>query len=426
MKIQSITNYANYANYQNLKQQNSSKVSQSEVFKDYASVYSKGISPLYFGSVVPIRTSFAKEIAEQPKVLANIINKFFKSEGTISGIDINWSKQDLKKAKAINIVASGSSKNAGEMARSFIEKVADIPVNIMSASEFITSKPKLNKNDIMVFISQSGNTADTLNALKYSKQQGLKTIAVTNNSDSKIHKAADVSLDMEAGVENAVAATKTVTSSIVNLWGIGMKIGEIKGSFNPILAKSLAYIDAMKKLPAQISSMLKSSESVNRLADKVAERENFYFLAKEPNLGAVNEGALKLTETTQKRIIPGSSGEFMHGLFTSMKPDDVYLQIATGKKESSAYNLALENFVEIVKKRNIKTPVLMKNQTNKEVEHIIKDADFINIPDTREEFSPLLSTIRFQQLTERITKKLGINPDNGGGVLTKYRENLSM
>lgn len=388
------------------------------------SMYSKGMSQLCFGAVVPIRTSFAKEIAEQPKVLKNIFDGFFKESGKISGININLTKNELEKATAINIVASGSSKNAGEMAKSFMEETVQLPVNIMSASEFITSKPKLNKNDIMVFVSQSGNTADTLDALNYSKSKGLKSIAITNNTDSKIHKAADFAIDMQAGIENAVAATKTVTSSVANLWGIGMKLGEIKGTFSVLSENGAKYVEELKQLPNKIESMIKDTANINRIAEDAASRDNFYLLAKEPNLGAVNEGALKLTETTQKRVIPGSSSEFMHGLFTSIKPFDVYLQVASGK--GKAYDLSVENFAEIVKKRNSQNPILMKSETNKLVEKQLPNAEFIDIPDTLDEFTPLLATVRFQQFTNAITKRLGINPDNGGGVLTKYRQNLSM
>lgn len=387
---------------------------------NFNSIYSKGMSGLTFGAVVPVKTSFAKEIAEQPKVLKNIIDKFTKAPGKISGIDINLTKKEIQRATAINIVASGSSKNSGEMAKSFMEEVTGLPVNIISASEFITTKPKLNQNDLMVFISQSGNTADTLNALEYSKDLGLKTIAVTNDSKSKIHKAADFALNMEAGIENAVAATKTVTSSVVNLWGIGMKLGEIKGSFSPKSDAGKEYISALKKLPAQIEQMLQNKFVINKVANENAHKENFYFLAKEPNLGAVNEGALKLTETTHKRVIAGSSGEFMHGLFTSIQPNDVLVEVATG----NGAGLAVDNFLEIIKKRNVKNAVLMKNEKIETLS--AQGLDFINIPDTKSEFMPIFTTIRFQQLTEAITKKLGINPDNGGGVLTKFRQNLSM
>lgn len=415
MQVQPISRFALYQSGLNTPE---TKQTQDAVEVKYTSIYSKGMSSLTFGSVVPIKTAFAKEIADQPKVLKNIIDKFFKESGKISGIEINWSKADIAKASAINIVASGSSKNAGEMAKSFMEKVVKVPVNIMSASEFITSKPVLNKNDIMVFISQSGNTADTFDALKYSQSKGLKTIAITNNTDSKIHKAADVAVDMEAGVENAVAATKTVTSSVVNLYGVALKLGEIKNSIG-----ERNYLSEMKALPEKIQRMIDDTSAVDKIASKIANNKNFYFLAKEPNLGAVNEGALKLTETTQKRIISGSSSEYMHGLFTSIQPEDVFLEVAP---DGNSHKLAVENFMEIVKKRNVQNPILIKTETNKNLSETLQNVDFIDIPETNEEFTPLLTTIRFQQLTNAITKKLGINPDNGGGVLTKYRANLSM
>jgi glucosamine 6-phosphate synthetase-like amidotransferase/phosphosugar isomerase protein len=109
-----------------------------------------------------------------------------------------------------------------------------------------------------------------------------------------------------------------------------------------------------------------------------------------------------------------------------MKPNDVFFEVATGKKDSDMYKLAVENFQEIVKKRQPSNAILIKEANNKSVEQELNGVDFIDIPETSKEFSPLFSTIRFQQLTNSITKKLGIDPDNGGGVLTKFRQSLSM
>ena len=420
MKVNAIQNYSISNNLKSNLSNNGIKNSTNMSTPERLSL--NDISSVYFRGMAPVKTSFEKEIEEQPAVLRNLIDGFFEEENTISGIDIDLTKEDLDKTTAINIVASGSSKNSGEMAKTFIEKATQIPVNIMSASEFITNPPKLNKNDLMVFVSQSGNTADTLDALNYSKEKGLKTIAVTNNSGSKIDRGADYAMDVKAGKENAVAATKTVTTSVVSLWGLAMKLGEIKETFSPDSENS--YVQNLKALPDKIESMINDKKDVNAVAKKVAKNDNFYFLAKEPNLGAVNEGALKLTETTTKRIISGSSSEFMHGLFTSIKPNDVFLEVVTGNTKSA--DLAKQNFEEIVTKRKPKTAVLIKNYDDTDSVNKYPYADFINVPNTSEEFYPLLNTVRFQQLTNGITKELKIDPDNGGGILTKYRKTLSM
>jgi len=419
MNIQAIQNYSlkNYSKIQSLHgcqtKYNVSKPQEMALNE---------INSVYFRGQAPIKTSFEKEIEEQPAVLRNLIDGFFEKDNTISGIDLNLTKEDLDKTTAINIVASGSSKNSGEMAKSFIEKATNIPVNIMCASEFITNPPKLNKNDIMVFVSQSGNTADTLDALNYSKEKGLKTIALTNKPGSKIDRGAESSMYVQAGQENAVAATKSVTTSVVSLWGLAMKMGEIKGTFSPDSENN--YVQQLKALPDKVENMINDKKDINSIAKKVAKNSNYYFLAKEPNLGAVNEGALKLTETTTKRVLSASSSEFMHGMFSSIKPDDVFLEIVTGNTKSA--ELAKQNYGEIVAKRQPKTSIMIKNYDDTKVENDYPNANFINVPTTAEEFYPLLNTVRFQQLTNAMTKELKIDPDNGGGFLTKYRDTLSM
>ncbi|MBQ6516401.1 SIS domain-containing protein [bacterium] len=420
MNIQAIQNY-NVKNYSGLQSLPNNKTINKNVSRPQGMALSD-ISSVYFRGMAPVKTSFETEIEAQPKVLRNLIDGFFEEDNTITGIDLNLTKEDLDKARAINIVASGSSKNAGEMAKSFMEKATNIPVNILCASEIITNPPKLNKNDIMIFVSQSGNTADTYDALAYSKEKGLKTIAVTNKPGSRIHEDADSAMYIQAGQENAVAATKSVTTSIVSLWGLGMKMGEIKGTFSPNSENT--YVQQLKALPDKVESIINDKKDVNAIAKKVAKNENFYFLAKDPNIGAVSEGALKLTETTAKRVLSASSSEFMHGMFSSIKPDDVFLEIVTG--DTKASDLAKENYGEIVAKRKPRTSVMIKNYDDKKVENDYPNANFINVPTTAEEFYPLLNTVRFQQLTNAITKELKIDPDNGGGFLTKYRGSLTL
>lgn len=420
MQVSAI-NKINTLNYYNqVRAKNDKIILKKDEKLNYVSIYEKNIMQMPFRGAL---SSFSREIAEQPSVLGRIIDSFFKNADKISNINISISKNDLLKASAINIIASGSSKNSGEMAKSFMEKITDMPVNIFSASEFMTSNPKFNKNDIMIFVSQSGNTADTFEALLYAKENGNKTIALTNKKDSKISNNADYSLDMQAGVENAVAATKTVTSSILNLWGIGMKLGEIKGTFS---LKDSEIVEELKSIPSKIEAIIKDKYSIHKIANKYANVENIYILTKDPNIGAANEGALKLTETTQKRVISGSSSEFMHGLFTSIKPDDLLIEIATDNISRKNYQLAKENFLEIISKQKVKNAVLFVNKENKEVLEEVKNVDFVTIPETMPEFAPLLNTIRLQQLTEGLTTALKINPDNGGGVLTKFRSNLTM
>ncbi len=421
MKVQSITNYQ--FNLKNYNKSNLNENPEQKLENNIISIYNKGINPIVFRSLANVTTSFSKEIAEQPEVIRNLLNKFFANPNKITNIPINFTEKMLNKMTApfdVHIVASGSSKNAGEMAKKFIERIIGSPVNIHSASEFMTTAPKINHQDLMIFVSQSGNTADTFEALNYAKKNNITSIALTNNENSKIAKGADFSVNIGVGEEKAVAATKTVTGTIVNLWGIALRVAEL---INPKSFNKTDFVRELNRLPDLIEKMINDKKAVEAIAEKHANVENIYILAKEPNLGAANEGALKLTETTQKRVISGSSSEFMHGLFTSMKENDLYVQIATGHNTDKTALMSKENFNEIVNKRNLTKTVMIKTEGMKDEANA---GDYITVPNTLSDFTPLLNTIRLQQLTEAFTTKLKINPDNGGGVLTKFRDNLTM
>lgn len=392
------------------------------------SVYSKGLHNLTFGAnIQKLGTNFSKEIAEQSSVLQKLIDKYFLNPGTVN-LDLNISKEALNNIKRIRIFASGSSKNAAEMAQDFIENTTDIPVFVESASEFMSNRRILNsKEDLAIFVSQSGSTADTLAALNIAKGRRVNTIALTNNPNSVISKKADSNVTLDAGEEKAVAATKTVTSSIFNLMAIGLKLGEIKGTLKSSDIDKL--VPNFRLIPGKINDMLEDTLVVKRAAKIIANSDNLYYYAKNNNLGAVKEGALKLTETTGKRVIADSSSEALHGTFASIKPEDPMIQVITGEYGQNSYKMSVDNFKEIIKKRNVQNPIAIKIKSNNTLNEVLgKDIDpiFIDIPATKEEYTPILSTVRFQQITDEVTKILGINPDNGGGFLTKFRQNISM
>lgn len=392
------------------------------------SVYAQGMGNIAFGgNIIPaVKTSFEKEIAEQPQVLKNLINKFFTKAGSIN-MDLKLSPEEVANIRRISIIASGSSKHAAEMAQNVIEKFTQTPVTIESASEFMgKSHPYNSKEDLTIFVSQSGMTADTLKALSQMHDKNIKTIAITNNSKSTIANTADSHISIDAGEENAVAATKTVTSSILSLMCLGLKLGELKHTITP--EEISANQKQISLIPEKISEILKDTSDVKKAAKIIADADNIYYYAKGSNTGTAKEGALKLIETTGKRTIADSSSEALHGTFASIKPENPVLEIVVGDKNSDTCKLSLENINEMIKKRNIQNPIIMKTYSN---EAKLQNADTINptyigLPEVEEMYSPILTTIRMQQITNEVTKILNINPDNGGNFLTKYRGNMSM
>lgn len=391
-----------------------------------SNIYPKGLSVIHFGHSIgkSAITNFEKEIAEQPKVIENLIKKYFSKPNTIN-MDLNVTKQELQKIKRIHIYASGSSKNASEMARNFIERITEIPTIVKSSSEAMCElQPFYSGEDLAIFVSQSGETADTLSVLNNASISRVPTIAITNNSESTIAKKAGSHVYLDAGEEKAVAATKTVTSSIFNLMVIGMKLGEIKGTLDKTEINNLPR--QIANIPYSIRFMLREDEDVKKAAEKIAEAENIYYYAKGSSVGAAKEGALKLTETTGKRVIADASGEALHGTFASIKPENVVLQII----DFDTKEISKPNIEEIIRKRAVMSPIIMQNIGEDRTLNIegIKPTyiEFPYIRGINDITTPLFTTIKFQQITNEVTKILGINPDNGGGFLTKFRQNINM
>lgn len=394
-----------------------------ETIEPELSIYSKGGSNIAFtGLFSPkklahIPTNFEKELSEQPMVLRTLYKKFFSKTGTVN-LDLKLSPEAAANLKRICIIASGSSRNAAKMAQGYLEQVTGIPVYVSEASEFLLKgedylKPK---EDLAVFVSQSGQTADTYMSFLDIKDSGVPTISLTNKVDSKLAKATDVHICIDAGDESAVAATKTVTSSIFSLYALGLKLRELKGGFiDHRVDELMMLVNAAREAVSDLSNVKKAAEII-------AKADNVYIYSKGSGVGAAEEGALKLTETTKKRVIPGASGEALHGMFASIKAEDPVINIVTDYYKSTPYSMSVNNMDEIVSKRQVKNPIVIGTIDPSDKK---KSYTYIDIPNNvNKHFRPLLATIRLQQLTNEVAKLLKINPDDGSGFLTKYRVNM--
>lgn len=374
-----------------------------------ANAYSAQISQISFSAA--LKTNYIKEILEQPKVINNLLDKYFSKPGQVSNMDLGLTKKELKSMSGIKIIASGSSKNVAEMTRDFIEGVTKIPVDVYYASEFAHKNAVVNKNDLAIFISQSGETADTFAALKKVNELGLKSIALTNTPGSKIHENASASVEVGAGKELAVAATKSVTAQLINLYTIGLKLAQIKGTVSPGEINSFAQ--ELKTIPTGLEKMLKENKSVKTIAQNLVDEKNMHILGRGANHGSAMEGALKLRETTYSNPTPSASGEFLHGYIASVDETTPVIQVIQGNKGNENYDLTYGNLKEIIKKRTPAKVVIIKNQANKELEAepLFKNAQFMNIPTISESFSPVYVVSRFQMLANELTKLQGKNPD---------------
>ena len=251
-----------------------------------------------------------KEIYEQPKSIRETIGSRLSDNGkcTIEGID--FSKEYLESLKRIYIVACGTAMHAGLAIKPIFEKLCHIPTEVDIASEFRYRDPLIDEKSLVIFITQSGETADTIAALKLSKEKGAKTIAISNVIGSSITRDADYTIYTHAGPEIAVASTKAYTSQVTLLSILAIY-------FSQILGNSDKNIENLKsdilKLPSQVEETLKCADKIKEYAKKVYNEHDMFFLGRGIDYSSAQEASLKLKEISYIHSGAYAAGELKHG-----------------------------------------------------------------------------------------------------------------
>lgn len=340
-----------------------------------------------------------KEIYEQPNSIRETIGSKL-SENKIAFNDFEVSKDFLENINRIYIVACGTAMNAGLATKSTFEKLCKIPTEVDIASEFRYRDPLIDKNTLCIFISQSGETADTIAALKLSKDKGAKTIAVANVIGSSITRESDYCIYTHAGLEIAVASTKAYTSQVVLLNILALYFAEVLDRV------PLSEIDAIKKelleLPKKAELALKNVAEVKDFANTVYKETDMFFLGRGLDYYVASEGSLKLKEISYIHSESYAAGELKHGPIALIENNVTVVGIITNP------NLApktISNMQEVIT-RGAKTLVI----TNQKID----ESQFfkvINIPETSTCLSPILSIIPLQLLSYYISKEKGLDVD---------------
>ena len=340
-----------------------------------------------------------KEIYEQPNSIRETIGSKL-SENKISFNDFEVSKDFLETINRIYIVACGTAMNAGLATKATFEKLCKIPTEVDIASEFRYRDPLIDKNTLCIFISQSGETADTIAALKLSKDKGAKTIAVANVIGSSITRESDYCIYTHAGPEIAVASTKAYTSQVVLLNILALYFAEVLDRV------PLSEIDAIKKelleLPKKAELALKNVAEVKDFANTVYKETDMFFLGRGLDYYVASEGSLKLKEISYIHSESYAAGELKHGPIALIENNVTVVGIITNP------NLApktISNMQEVIT-RGAKTLVI----TNQKISNT--NIDFvINIPETNCLISPILSVVPLQLLSYYISKNKGLDVD---------------
>ena len=339
-----------------------------------------------------------KEIHEQSKSIRETIGSRISENGASSIPDLEITKEYLKSVNKIFIIACGTAMHAGYVAKTLIETLCEIPVEVEAASEFRYRNPIVNDKTLCLFISQSGETADTIAALKLARSKGAKTVAVSNVIGSSISREADYTLYTHAGPEIAVASTKAYTAQIVLLAIIAIHFAEI-------LEINEEKVQELKKdillLPSQIEEVLENTNDIKTFAQRVYKEEDMFFIGRGVDYAVALEGSLKLKEISYIHSEAYPSGELKHGPIALIENDVTVISILTDRMLAEK---AISNIQEVVT-RGAKTFIV----TNQELNHSFDTV--INIPKTNVLISPILSVIPLQLLAYYISKEKGLDVD---------------
>ncbi|WP_413533377.1 glutamine--fructose-6-phosphate transaminase (isomerizing) [Empedobacter brevis] len=345
-----------------------------------------------------------KEINEQPRSIRDTMRgRLLVDEGVIKMAGI-WDHQEkFLNAKRIIIVACGTSYHAGLVAEYMIEDFARIPVEVEYASEFRYRNPIINKHDVVIAISQSGETADTLAALKLAKEAGAFIFGINNVVGSSIARITDAGAYTHAGPEIGVASTKAFTAQLTVLALIALKLGKHNGELST--EKFNLLTRELERIPELVQQILDNCEGViDQIAEKYKDNKNAIYLGRGYNYPSALEGALKLKEISYIHAEGYPAAEMKHGPIALLDENMPVIVIATKK---GYYEKVVSNIQEI-KSRSAKV-IAIVNEGDEQVTAMADD--YVVIPETAEEFSPILTAIPLQLLSYWIAVKLGKNVD---------------
>ena len=341
-----------------------------------------------------------KEIFEQPTSIRETIGSRFRLGEKCSFDDIDISKEYLSTINKIYFVACGTAMHAGLVGKNLIETLCRIPTEVDIASEFRYRDPIIDEHTLCIYISQSGETADTIAALKLAKSKGAKTLAVSNVIGSSITREADYSIYTHAGPEIAVASTKAYTSQVALVAILAMYFAEILGT-----AKN-EDIEKLKSdlidLPSKIEQILDNTEVIENFAKKIYTEKDMFFLGRGNDYNVALEGSLKLKEISYIHSEAYAAGELKHGPIALIENGITVIGILTNPK---LVEKSISNIQEVIT-RGAKT-LIITNQ-------ILPNSHFdyvINIPETNPLISPILSVIPMQLLSYYISKFKGLDVD---------------
>lgn len=344
-----------------------------------------------------------KEIHEQPDVIRkNLSGKLISPDKPIVLEEVKFSKEYLKNLKRIQVIACGTSLHAAMVGKYILEEYADIPVDVEASSEYIYRHTVTDENTLVIGVSQSGETADTITAIRQAKSKGSHILIITNRADSTMARDADSLLCVDAGIEVSVAATKSYTAQLMSFYLLMLYIAENKNKIEPKKTKEIK--EQMLQLPQKLEELLSHKENIAKCAKLFANTKDFIFIARGINYPVALEGALKLKEISYINATGYSAGELKHGpiamldetmpVLAILMPGKVYDKVLSNSEESKARNARL---------------IALTSSTDEHLASIFEC--ILKVPPVDEVLSPIITTVPLQLLAYYIAEFLGKDVD---------------
>lgn len=331
-----------------------------------------------------------KEIHDQPKAVRDTFGTHISEDGkTVHFEELNWTADDVAAFNKILIVACGTAYHAGLVTKQYIENLARIPVNVEIASEYRYSNPLTDDKTLCIVISQSGETSDTLAALKEAKRHGAKSLAITNVVGSSISREADNTVYTWAGPEISVASTKAYTTQLVAGLLFAVYLGQLNGKMDPALGEEI--LCGVKSLPTLIHEIFEVDEDMKAFAKHYGFKSDAFFLGRAIDYAVAMEGALKLKEISYIHAEAYAGGELKHGTLALIEEGVPVIALAT---QEDVYDKMISNIREVKAREAVVIGIGMKGdeELSKHVDHTIY------VPRANKFIAPILAVVPLQLL----------------------------
>lgn len=375
-----------------------------EFYDNSLSKINKGIKTIDWDANAAEKDGFddymLKEIFEQPNSIRETIGSRFKLGENCSFDDLTLSKDYLNSLNKIYIIGCGTAMYAGLVGKDIIEKLCKISVEVEIASEFRYRDPIIDNKTLCIYISQSGETADTIAALKLAKSKGAKTLSISNVIGSSITREADYTIYTHAGPEIAVASTKAYTSQVVLIAILAIHFAEILESADKEVIEHLK--SDILDLPAKITALLNNTEEIQEFAKKIYTQKDIFFLGRGVDYHVALEGSLKLKEISYIHSEAYAAGELKHGPIALIENGITVVGIMT---IPNLVEKCVSNMQEVISRGANTLIITNQNLPNSNFNYVI------NIPETNPLISPILSVIPMQLLAYYISKNKGLDVD---------------